>query len=74
LLRTNFTLIRRYAGQAGPAPSLRHGRLVSGRSGSSLSDLFAECAEHDPVPLPDVRAEAARSEPNASLDGRPPQP
>ena len=71
LLRTNFTLIRRYAGEAGPTPSLRRGQLISGTSGSRLSDLFAECAEQDSGPLPDIRAQA-RSEPDASLDGRPP--
>jgi hypothetical protein len=74
LLRTNFTLIRRYAGEAGPAPSLRRGQLVSGTSGSRLSDMFAECAEQGPGPPPDLRAAAAPGKPNASPDGRPPPP
>jgi hypothetical protein len=72
LLRTNFTVIRRYAGEPGPTPSLRRGQLVSATSGSRLSDLFAECAEHDAGPLPDIRMQATRSEPSASLNGRPP--
>jgi hypothetical protein len=45
LLRMNFAIIRRNAGELGPAPGLRRGHLVSGTTGSRLSDLFADCDE-----------------------------
>jgi hypothetical protein len=67
LLRMNFAIIRRYAGDIGPAPSLRRGHLVGKTAGLRLSDLLADCSEPDAVAPPDIPAE---TEPAAGPDGR----
>jgi hypothetical protein len=42
LLHMSMTMIRRYEGQPGQAPSLRHGSIVGGSPGMPLSELFKE--------------------------------
>jgi hypothetical protein len=62
LLRMNFSLIRRYAGEDGPAPSLRQGQLASDGPAhhSRLSHLFGSLVELNPQ-----AAHAARAAPEA---------
>jgi hypothetical protein len=42
LLRLSVGVIRRYEGHTGPAPRLRHVRLIGGSPGEPLSELFSE--------------------------------
>jgi hypothetical protein len=62
LLRMNFALIRRYAGDDGPAPSLRQGQLASDGPAhhSRLSHLFGSLVELNPQ-----AAQAARAAPES---------
>jgi hypothetical protein len=40
LLRLSISVVRRYEGETGDAPSLRQAKIIGGRPGSHLSDLF----------------------------------
>jgi hypothetical protein len=47
LLQMNVAVVRRYEGEPGPSPSLWQARLIGGRPGSHLSELFSELDSGD---------------------------
>jgi hypothetical protein len=58
LLRLSISVVRRYEGETGDAPSLRQAKIIGGSPGSHLSDLFHEPGAK-PGPRRSLRADSA---------------
>jgi hypothetical protein len=58
LLRLSISVVRRYEGETGDAPSLRQAKIIGGSPGSHLSDLFNEPGAR-PGPRRSLRAGSA---------------